>query len=46
MNTPSKRSISVSLDERVADQITKDHINTSGLVNELVKKYLRGEVEL
>jgi len=46
MNTSPKRSISVSLDEHVADQITKDHINTSGLVNELVKKYLRGEVKL
>jgi hypothetical protein len=46
MKRQPKRSISVSLDERVADQITREHINTSGLINELVKKYLRGEVEL
>lgn len=39
----SKQRTTISLDEDIAEHITADHINTSGLVNDLLRDYLSGE---
>lgn len=38
----TKERTSVTLDEDVADYIRQDHINTSGLVNKLLRRHMEG----
>lgn len=38
----SKDRISATVDEDVAEYLDQDHINTSGLVNRLLKQYISG----
>lgn len=40
----SKDRTSLSLDPEVADYLRQDHVNASGLVNNLVKKHMAGGV--
>jgi len=42
----NKKTISVSLDKDIVERIHHDHVNTSGLINTMLRKYLRGEIEL
>jgi len=42
----NKQTISVSLDKDIVERINQDHVNTSGLVNTMLRKYLRGEIKL
>lgn len=42
----NKKTISISLDHDIAERISRDHVNTSGLINTMLRKYLRGEIEL
>lgn len=38
----SKDRVSATVDEDVAAYLSQDHINTSGLINDLVKQYMDG----
>jgi len=42
----SKERQTFTLDEHVAEYLRQPHVNGSGLVNELVLKYMREEVQL
>jgi len=42
----SKQRQTFSLDEHVAEYLRQPHINGSGLVNQLVLKYMRDEVNV
>jgi uncharacterized protein (DUF4415 family) len=42
----NKKTISVSLDHDIVDKINQDHVNTSGLINTMLRKYIRGEIDL
>jgi len=42
----SKQRQTFSLDEHVAEYLRQPHINGSGLVNQLVLKYMRDEVHV
>jgi len=42
----SKERQTFSLDEHVAEYLRQPHINGSGLVNQLVLKYMRDEVDV
>ena len=42
----SKSRLTVSLDEHVAEYLRKEDINGSGLINQLVLKYMREEIQL
>jgi len=42
----SKQRQTLSLDEHVAEYLRQPHINGSGLVNQLVLKYMRDEVDV
>lgn len=39
----SKERLSVSVDAEVEQYLRQDHINASGLVNDLVKRYMNGD---
>jgi len=41
----SKQNISASVDEDVAGYLSQEHINASGLINDLVKQYMDGGSE-
>lgn len=41
----SKQNISATVDEDVADYLGQDHVNASGLINQLVTKHMNGESE-
>jgi hypothetical protein len=41
-----KKNVTFYLEEYVADYVQQEHINASGLTNALIKKYMRGEVDL
>jgi TolA-binding protein len=38
----AKKRTTVSLDEDVAEYVGQDHINTSGLVNDLLRRHMEG----
>jgi hypothetical protein len=42
----SKQRQTFSLDEHVAEYLRQPHINGSGLVNQLVLKYMRDDVDV
>jgi len=41
-----KKNVTFYLEEYVADYMQQEHINASGLANALIKKYMRGEIDL
>lgn len=41
----SKQNISATVDEDVADYLGQDHVNASGLINELVTRHINGDSE-
>lgn len=41
----SKQNISATVDEDVAGYLSQDHVNASGLINQLVKRHMNGENE-
>jgi hypothetical protein len=42
----SKQRQTFTLDEHVAEYLRQPHVNGSGLVNQLVLKYMREEVQI
>lgn len=40
-----KQNVSATVDEDVADYLSQDHVNASGLINQLVKRHMNGESE-
>jgi hypothetical protein len=42
----NKKNVTFYLEEYVADYMQQEHINASGLTNALIKKYMRGEIDL
>lgn len=38
----SKENISASVDPEVAEYLSQDHVNASGLINDLVKRHMNG----
>lgn len=41
----SKQNISATVDEEVGDYLSQDHVNASGLINQLVQKHMNGDSE-
>jgi hypothetical protein len=41
----NKTNVSAYVDEEVADYLKQDHVNASGLINDLVKKHMNGDSE-
>jgi len=42
----NKKNVTFYLEEYVADYMQQEHINASGLTNALIKKYMRGDIDL